>query len=156
MALVDHNRNMALVDHNRNMTLVDHNRNMTLVDHKINMTLVDHNRNMALVDHNRNMTLVDHNRNLTLVDLNTPNHLSSHKEYIYCVYGTENRKEEPFSTHEHKQSLRTLFVQLSLQMIQVHALLTDPVVQSVTRLVESDPWERSARHNTSVCRRTPF
>ena len=35
--------------------------------------------------------------------------------------------------HEHKQSLRTLSVQLSLQMIQVHDLLTDPVVQSVTR-----------------------
>ena len=70
---------------------------------------------------------------MCLVDLNTSNHLSVHKEYIYCVYGTGNRKEEPFSTHEHKQSLRTLFVQVSLQMIHVYDLLTDPVVQTVTR-----------------------
>ena len=55
----------------------------------------------------------------TLVDLNTSNNILTLKEYIYCIYGTENRKEEPFSTHEHKQSLRTLFVPLSLQMIQV-------------------------------------
>ena len=71
---------------------------------------------------------------MTLVDVNTSNNLSTLKECIYCIYGTENRKEEPFSTLEHKQSLRTLFVPLSLQMIQVYALLTDPVVQRVTRL----------------------
>jgi len=106
---------------------------LTLGDHNLNLTLVDHNIYLTLVDHNRNMTSVDHNRNLAFVDLNTSNNLSTLKEYIYCIYGTENRKEETFSTHEHKQSLRTFFVSVSLQMIQVYDLLTDPVVQSVTR-----------------------
>ena len=83
------------------------------------LTVGDHNRNLTSVDHNRNLTSVDHNRNMTLVDINTSNNLSTLKECIYCIYGTENRKEDPFSNLEHKQSLRTLFVPLSLQMIQV-------------------------------------